>query len=68
MLNFRTDTGLQILCADSDLIDPRVFFQCLQLPWLFSDVPVRADIFQLVSLFGAPVTRISKDECFFTVQ
>jgi hypothetical protein len=67
MLNFRTDTGFQILGADSDLIDPRVFFQCLQLPWLFCDVPVRTDIFQLVSLFGAPVTRISKDECFFTV-
>ena len=68
MLNFRTDTGFQILGADSDLIDPRVFFECLQLPWLFSDVPVRTDIFQLVSLFGATVTRISKDECFLTVQ
>lgn len=45
-----------------------MFFQCLQLPWLFGNVPIRADIFQLVSLFGAPVTRISKDECFFTVQ
>ena len=68
MLNFRTDTGFQILGADSDLIDPTVFFECLQRPWLFGDVPVRADIFQLISLFGAPVTRISKDECFFTVQ
>ena len=48
--------------------NPRVFFQCLLLPWLFGNVPIRADIFQLVSLFGAPVTRISKDECFFTVQ
>ena len=28
----------------------------------------RANIFQLISPFGAPVTRISKDECFFTVQ
>ena len=40
MLNFRTDTGFQILGADSDLIDPRVFFECLQRPWLFGDVPV----------------------------
>ena len=68
MLNFRTDTGLQVFRLNPDFVDAGVLFQGLQPPWLLGNMPVSLMVLQFVSLLGTTIPRVREDECLFTMQ